>query len=74
LPITPSKERGQPISVAKNGIGLSPATSDFVVAKMMKWCPETELNRRHADFQSAALPTELSGHRDQRVTAIGCAA
>ncbi len=28
----------------------------------MKWCPETELNRRHADFQSAALPTELSGH------------
>ena len=28
----------------------------------IKWCPETELNRRHADFQSAALPTELSGH------------
>ena len=25
------------------------------------WCPETDLNRRHADFQSAALPTELSG-------------
>jgi hypothetical protein len=29
----------------------------------VKWCPETDLNRRHADFQSAALPTELSGHR-----------
>jgi hypothetical protein len=28
----------------------------------VKWCPETDLNRRHADFQSAALPTELSGH------------
>ena len=28
----------------------------------LRWCPETELNRRHADFQSAALPTELSGH------------
>lgn len=27
------------------------------------WCPETDLNRRHADFQSAALPTELSGRR-----------
>jgi hypothetical protein len=27
-----------------------------------KWCPEPELNQRHADFQSAALPTELSGH------------
>ena len=27
-----------------------------------KWCPEAESNHRHADFQSAALPTELSGH------------
>ena len=27
-----------------------------------KWCPGTESNRRHADFQSAALPTELPGH------------
>jgi Pyruvate/2-oxoacid:ferredoxin oxidoreductase delta subunit len=25
------------------------------------WCPEAESNHRHADFQSAALPTELSG-------------
>ena len=24
-------------------------------------CPETESNRRHEDFQSSALPTELSG-------------
>ena len=28
-----------------------------------KWCPEPESNQRHADFQSAALPTELSGRR-----------
>src|SRR5471032_1727917 len=27
----------------------------------MKWWPGAELNRRHADFQSAALPTELPG-------------
>ena len=27
-----------------------------------EWCPEADLNHRHADFQSAALPTELSGH------------
>ncbi len=27
-----------------------------------KWCPEPESNQRHANFQSAALPTELSGH------------
>ena len=25
------------------------------------WCPETESNRRHGDFQSPALPTELPG-------------
>ena len=25
------------------------------------WCPDSELNQGHADFQSAALPTELSG-------------
>src|SRR5213075_63104 len=29
----------------------------------VKWCPGTELNRRHEDFQSSALPTELPGHR-----------
>ncbi len=27
------------------------------------WCPEADSNHRHADFQSAALPTELSGRR-----------
>ena len=30
--------------------------------KSLEWCPEADLNHRHADFQSAALPTELSGH------------
>ena len=25
------------------------------------WWPGTELNRRHKDFQSSALPTELPG-------------
>ena len=25
------------------------------------WWPEVELNHRHTDFQSVALPTELSG-------------
>ena len=27
-----------------------------------KWWPGSESNQRHADFQSAALPTELPGH------------
>src|SRR6185437_2601116 len=26
------------------------------------WCPGAELNHRHCDFQSHALPTELPGH------------
>src|SRR5213075_849144 len=26
------------------------------------WCPGAELNHRHTDFQSVALPTELPGH------------
>src|SRR5262245_20484275 len=30
------------------------------------WWPGTELNRRHADFQSAALPAELPGQRSSR--------
>ena len=30
-------------------------------------CPETESNRRHGDFQSPALPTELSGQRARRL-------
>ena len=27
-----------------------------------QWCPDSELNQGHVDFQSTALPTELSGH------------
>src|SRR5258708_11289082 len=29
----------------------------------LEWCPGTESNCRHADFQSAALPTELPGRK-----------
>ena len=28
------------------------------------WCLEPESNQRHEDFQSSALPTELSGQPD----------
>lgn len=27
-----------------------------------KWCPDSELNQGHGDFQSPALPTVLSLH------------
>ncbi len=29
--------------------------------RSLKWWPEVESNHRHEDFQSSALPTELSG-------------
>jgi hypothetical protein len=29
-----------------------------------KWCEGAESNRRHTDFQSVALPTELPSHRE----------
>jgi hypothetical protein len=29
--------------------------------RKLEWCPGAESNHRHADFQSAALPTELPG-------------
>ena len=30
-------------------------------------CPEPESNQRHEDFQSSALPTELSGHTAKQI-------
>ena len=38
---------------------------------MKGWCPETESNCRHGDFQSPALPTELPGHKSVAVYAEG---
>ena len=31
-------------------------------ARIKKLCPDSESNQGHEDFQSSALPTELSGH------------
>ena len=36
--------------------------SSSPLTNVLKWCPGAESNHRHADFQSAALPTELPGH------------
>ena len=38
-------------------------TKKDIKIKELKWCPDADLNHGHADFQSAALPTELSGAR-----------
>ena len=34
------------------------------------WWPEVELNHRHTDFQSVALPTELSGPLEKGLSGI----
>ena len=36
-------------------------TSPLGMAKSVKWWPDQESNQGHKDFQSSALPTELSG-------------
>src|SRR3954467_6156453 len=44
---------------------------------MRWWCPGAELNHRHTDFQSVALPTELPGRltaAPYRDVAAGCPA
>ena len=33
----------------------------------LSWCHEPESNQRHEDFQSSALPTELSWHWRQKI-------
>ena len=32
-----------------------------LLPQQLLWCPKPESNQRHVDFQSTALPTELSG-------------
>ena len=35
----------------------------FWAGFLNEWCPDSESNQGHGDFQSPALPTELSGQR-----------
>ena len=36
-----------------------------------EWCPDSESNQGHGDFQSPALPTELSGHINYVIILVG---
>ena len=46
-----------------HNIGTKPdlMTSQIGLNRWKEWWPEVESNYRHTDFQSVALPTELSG-------------
>lgn len=48
--VTAPPEKQNPWYLAESGVSVF-------------WCPGTESNRRHGDFQSPALPTELPGQR-----------
>ena len=43
---------------------------ELAAFKRRKWWPEVESNHRHGDFQSPALPTELSGQREVDTSAF----
>ncbi len=43
--------------------GCRKAKPSHRLGSLNKWCPDSESNQGHGDFQSPALPTELSGQR-----------
>ena len=45
-----------------NGEYVKYRHGDVAEWERFEWWPGAESNCRHADFQSAALPTELPGH------------
>ena len=42
---------------------IEPKKPQFAPRLLKLWCPVPESNQGHEDFQSTALPTELTGHR-----------
>src|SRR5437588_5669460 len=63
--------------VALAAAGLRELHRRSSVALWEGWCPGAELNHRHTDFQSVALPTELPGRlpaAPYRDVAAGCPA
>jgi hypothetical protein len=56
------RDRTQPAAIKSQAI-KNPKEHIVPWGFSVFWCPETESNRRHGDFQSPALPTELSGQR-----------
>src|SRR5437868_15338371 len=43
-------------------VGYPTSRGGAAPAQDLRWCPGAELNHRHTDFQSVALPAELPGH------------
>ena len=43
---------------------IEPKKPQFTLRLLKLWCPVPESNQGHEDFQSTALPTELTGLRN----------
>ncbi len=55
--------RGPPIIQGHDYFEMPESRGIALLVKSINWCLWTGLNRWHADFQSAALPTELHRHK-----------
>ena len=55
-------ERKTRFELATLALARRCSTTEPLPQTIIRWCPEAESNHRHEDFQSSALPTELSGH------------
>ena len=62
--VSPSAPAPEPAAFLLTVIGCTAiiGIGNLLKIKEEGWWPGTESNRRHADFQSAALPTELPSH------------
>lgn len=74
--VAPEEEQTSSLLIMDSGhLCNQPATAGYygntekTVTYRFEWWPEVESNHRHEDFQSTALPTELSGQLGVRIKA-----
>ena len=60
IPVRPTMLNQYPLTPWLHDATLLLIDGDYL---KKKWCPGAELNHRHTDFQSVALPAELPGRR-----------
>ena len=62
----PARSRGFSILLC-----LEPKSPEHFCSGLLRiWCPDSESNQGHEDFQSSALPTELSGRQLNKILSL----